>query len=67
MITKADKVVILKALASVDVKKLQIEHEDPRIVKYFRFGSFTGIMIAEEIIKNLPETKTGKKIKVVDS
>lgn len=57
MITKKDKDLIIKAFKMVDVKKLDIEIDNPRLVKWFRFGSYNGLMIASEIIKNLPEGK----------
>lgn len=60
MITKKDKETILEAFKMVDVKKLEIEHDDPRLVKWFRFGSYNGMMIASEIIKSLPEKKKAK-------
>jgi hypothetical protein len=39
----------------VDVKQLEIEHEDQRLVKWFRFGAYSGMAAASEIIKKLPE------------
>lgn len=60
MITKKDKETIIEAFKMVDVKKLEIEHDDPRLVKWFRFGSYNGMMIASEIIKSLPEKKKAK-------
>lgn len=65
MLTKTDKQTILKAFKMVDVKKLEVEHADVRLVKWFRFGSYNGMMIASEIIKSMPEKKSpSKKIKV---
>ena len=61
MITQQDKKRILDAFKSIDVKELEIEHEDPRIVKWFRFGSYNAKQIASEIIKQMPETKTKTK------
>jgi len=55
MISKSDKELILQLLKQVDVKKLEIDHENPKIVKWFRFGSYNGLQIACEIIKNMPE------------
>lgn len=57
MITKEDKELILEMFKMVDVKKLDIDHDNPKIVKWFRFGSYNGMQIACEIIKNLPESK----------
>ena len=62
MLTKEDKEFILNMFKNVDVKKLQLDHPDQKLVKWFRFGSFTGLDIATEIIKSLPEKKTTKKI-----
>lgn len=64
MITKEDKEMILTIFKQVDVKKLDIDHKEPRIVKWFRFGSYNGMSIASEIIKNLPEHNPDKKTKV---
>lgn len=65
MLTKKDKDTILKAFKMVDVKKFELDHAEPRLVKWFRFGSYNGIMIATEIVKSMPEKKTPvKKIKV---
>lgn len=68
LITKKDKENILEAFKMVDVKTMDIDHPDQRLVKWFRFGSYNGMMIATEIIKRLPEgkkkTKKVTKIKV---
>lgn len=61
MLTKKDKEMLLDALKMVDVKKMEIENNDKRLIKWFRFGSYNGMMIASEIIKNFPE-KVAKKI-----
>lgn len=63
MITKKDKENIVEALRSVDVKQMNIDHPNERLVKWFRFGSYNGLMIAQEIIKQLPEKKPPKKKK----
>lgn len=55
MITKKDKENILAAFHTVDVKKMDLDHPDKRLVKWFRFGSYNGLLIAQEIIKQLPE------------
>lgn len=57
MITKKDKETILEAFKMIDVKKLEVDHPNKGFVKWFRFGSFIGIDVASEIIKNLPERK----------
>lgn len=65
MLTKADKKMLLQAFKMIDVKKLEIDLDDPKLVKWFRFGSYNGLMMASEIIKQLPEKKTpAKKIKI---
>ena len=61
MITKKDKEAILEAFKTVDVKELNIKHADERLVKWFRFGSYNGLMIAAEIIKRLPEGRKATK------
>lgn len=60
-LSRKDKESILNALSKVDVKQMEIEHVDPRIVKWFRFGSYNGIQIAAMIIKAMPEKKPRKK------
>jgi len=57
MITKKDKEAILEAFKMVDVKKMEVEHGDPRLVKWFRFGNHNAMFIASEIIRQLPEKK----------
>ena len=64
MLTKKDKENIIKALQTVDVKKMNVDHTDERLVKWFRFGSYNGLLLAQEIIKQLPEGR--KKKKVID-
>lgn len=67
MITKEDKELILAIFKQVDVKQMNIEHEEPRIVKWFRFGSYNGMQVASEIIKNLPESNQDKvKVKKIN-
>ena len=41
----------MDALDKVDVKKMEIDHPDPKVVKWFRFGGYTGVGIAAEVIK----------------
>lgn len=55
MITKEDKKSILNAIGEIDVKDLEIDHADPSAVKWFRFGSYTGIKIVQNIIEQLSE------------
>jgi hypothetical protein len=62
MLTKADKKLILDAFKMIDVKRLEIDLPNPKLVKWFRFGSYNGLMMASEIIKQLPE----KQVKPVD-
>lgn len=63
MLTKKDKENIIKAFDMVDVKQMNIDHPDERLVKWFRFGSYNGMTIAKEIIRQLPEPKS-KKISI---
>lgn len=65
MITKENKELILTIFKQVDVKSMEIDHKDPEMVKWFRFGSYNGMQVASEIIKNLPEEapKKAKKTK----
>lgn len=64
VLSKEDKNTILDAFKAVDVKELEIQHEDPRMVKWFRFGSYNAMQIASEIIRQLPERKIKKDTKV---
>jgi len=57
MLTKEDKKILINALKNVDVKQMEIQHSDPRMVKWFRFGSYNGLKVASEIIKELPEVE----------
>lgn len=66
MLTKREKENIIKALQTVDVKKMNVDHTDERLVKWFRFGSYNGLLLAQEIIKQLPEAKPKTKKKAVD-
>lgn len=61
MLTKKDKLDILEAFKRVDVKQMTIEHEDDRAVKWFRFGNYNAMLIASEIIKQMPERKPRAK------
>lgn len=68
MLTKAQKKLILDAFKMIDVKKLEIgdpkkpSWPDEKAVKWFRFGSYNGLLMAQHIIKQLPEKP--KKAKV---
>lgn len=65
MLTAKDKETILTAFKIVDVKNMEIENADPMLIRWFRFGSYNGMMVASEIIKALPEKKSvSKNIKV---
>lgn len=61
MLTKKDKEAIINAFKMVDVKKMDIEHDDKRLVKWFRFGTYNAMVIATDIIKAMPEAKPEKK------
>ena len=63
MLTKQDKEKIINAFKMVDVKKMDIDHVDPKVVKWFRFGNYNAMQIASEIIKQMPEKKPVKKAK----
>lgn len=63
ILTKKQKEEIINAFRLVDVKKMDIDHPERRLIKWFRFGSYNGLQVAQEIIKNWPE-KAPKKIKV---
>lgn len=60
MLTKAQKKIILSAFKIIDVKKLEIDYPNDMAIKWFRFGSYNGLQMAAEIIKQLPETKPEK-------
>lgn len=57
MLTKAQKKLILDAFKMIDVKRLEINLGDERSVKWFRFGSFNGLQMAAEIVRQLPEVE----------
>lgn len=61
MITKEDKKLILKMFKQVDVKKMDIDHPNDQLVKWFRFGSYNGMQVACEIVKAIPEKKSVNK------
>jgi len=61
MITQKDVDAILDALAQVDVKKMELDHPNPMAVKWFRFGSYSGMQIAAEIIKSMKKEKETPK------
>lgn len=61
MITAKDKQNLIAALDTIDVKQMEIDNADPRIIKWFRFGSYNGLAIAKEVIRQLPEKKRQKK------
>lgn len=65
MLTIKDKDNILAALDIIDVKKMEIEHVDERAVKWFRFGAYTGISLAKEVVRQLPEKKKKELTKKV--
>lgn len=56
-LTKAQKKEALDLYKKVDVKTLDLEHENKMYVKMFRFGVYTGLQTAGEIIKAIPEEK----------
>jgi hypothetical protein len=59
-LSKKDKRDLIEIFKAVDVKKLEIDHPEERIVKWTRFGAFQGLAIACEIIKALPEKPSAK-------
>lgn len=59
-LSKKEKRDLLELFKSVDVKLLEIDHNDERIVRWFRFGSYSGLQIACEIIKAIPEKPVRK-------
>lgn len=63
MITAKDKANLIAALDTIDVKQMEIDHADPQIKKWFRFGSYSGLTIAKEVIRQIPEKKPTKKKK----
>lgn len=55
MVTKKDKIDLINQLKAIDVKKLEHDHNDERITKWFRFGNYNALQIVTELIKNFPE------------
>lgn len=64
MLTKEDKTALINALKTIDVKRLEIDHQDPKIVKWFRFGGYSGLEIASEVVRLMPEKEPRKKKEV---
>lgn len=62
MLTKAQKKLILDAFKMIDVKKIEINMPDERSVKWFRFGSYNGLMMAAEIVRQLPEKEPKSQV-----
>lgn len=58
MISKKDKTDLINIIKKIDVKQMDIEHANPLIVKWFRFGNFNALRIVTEVIKALPEKKS---------
>lgn len=52
---KQDKTDLINIIKKIDVKKMDIDHKNPIIVKWFRFGNFNALRVVTEIIKALPE------------
>ena len=51
--TGKDKIALVKALKQIDVRRLEVSHPDETLVKWFRFGSKTGIDMAIQVIKEI--------------
>ena len=62
MLTKKDKQDILDAFKMIDVKKFEIDLQDQRAIKWFRFGNYNGMQVAAEIVKAMPEKKAREKV-----
>lgn len=52
-----DKKELIDIIKQIDVKKMDLDHPDEKLVKYFRFGTYNALQIVCEIIKALPEEK----------
>lgn len=60
-LSKKQKNDIIELFKAVDVKRLDIELEDPDKIKWFRFGSYNGMQIATEIVRAIQEKPSAKK------
>lgn len=54
--TANEKVELIDIIKNINVKEMEIEHADPTIEKWFRFGNFNALHIVCEVIKALPES-----------
>jgi hypothetical protein len=61
MITEKDKTQLLDILKQIDVKDMTIEHDNPLLVKWFRFGNYNALKIVSELIKAIPTKKIKDK------
>lgn len=57
MITEKDKTDLINIIKSIDVKKMDVDHPDERIVKWFRFGTYNAFQIVCDIILAMPDNK----------
>lgn len=60
-LTKQQKKQIIDLFKQVNVKELEIDLVDESKQKWFRFGSYNGMQIASEIIKQIPEKNEKSK------
>jgi hypothetical protein len=60
-ITKEDKQIILKAIQTIDVKKLYKPVEDDEKKKWFRFGAYDALRMVSELLESYPEGGSNTK------
>jgi hypothetical protein len=54
-LTNEQKKGLIDLFKAVDVKKLEIQDVTEQKQKWFRFGSYNGMQIASEIVKQIQE------------
>lgn len=60
LLTKSQKQQLIDLFKAVDVKDLEIDVDNDKHAKWFRFGSYNGLQIASEIVKLIEEKPHAK-------
>lgn len=56
-----DRNQLIEALKSIDVKRLELDHEDENYVKWFRFGNYNALRAIVDIVNLMPLKEPKKK------
>lgn len=57
MISQKDAKELVEIIKTIDVKKLEIEHDDPKLVKWYRFGNFNALQVVCKIILDVAKAQ----------